>query len=88
MIGVMQAMIDLDCPEELLLGLHVSAEEFRDEVKRRAAVALFREGRLSSGMAARWLRMPRVHFLLLAMQNGGELLADTQDDLRRETALL
>lgn len=84
----MQATIDLDCPEEILLGLHVSAEEFRDEVKRRAAIALFREGRLSSGMAARWLNVPRAQFLLLAMQGGAELLADNQDDFRRETALL
>jgi predicted HTH domain antitoxin len=85
---VIQATIDLDCPEELLLGLHVSTEEFRDEVKVRAAVALFREGRVSSGLAARWLKMPRVKFLLLAMQTGGELLADTQDDFKREMALL
>jgi len=84
----MQATIELDCPEELLLGLHVSAEEFRDEVKLRAAVALFREGRISSRLAARWLKMPRVKFLLLAMQDGGELLADTQDDFKRELALL
>lgn len=84
----MHETIDLDCPRELLLGLHVSAEEFRDEVKHRAAVALFREGRVSSGLAARWLKMPRVKFLLVAMQEGGELLADTQDDFERETALL
>ena len=32
--------------------------------------------------------MPRVKFLLLAMQDGGELLADTQDDFKRELALL
>jgi predicted HTH domain antitoxin len=84
----MQESIELDCPEEMLLGLHVSAEEFRDEVKHRAAVALFREGRMSSGMAARWLKMPRVKFLLLAIGTGGELLADTQDDFGREMALL
>lgn len=84
----MQATIELDCPDELLLGLHVSAEEFRDEVKLRAAVALFREGRISSRLAARWLKMPRVKFLLLTMQDGGELLADTQDDFKRELALL
>jgi predicted HTH domain antitoxin len=84
----MRGTIELDCPEEMLLGLHVSAEEFREEVKLRAAVALFREGRMSSGMAARWLKVPRVKFLLLAMEQGGELLADTQDDFHRETALL
>ncbi|MBE7537168.1 MAG: UPF0175 family protein [Opitutaceae bacterium] len=84
----MQETIELDCPEELLLGLRVSAEQFRDEVKLRAAVALFRDGRLSSGLAARWLKMPRTRFLLIAMQEGGQLLADTQDDFRRETVLL
>ena len=49
---------------------------FTAPVKPRAAVALFREGRMSSGVAARWLKVPRVRFLLLAMEKVGELLAD------------
>jgi predicted HTH domain antitoxin len=80
----MRGAIELDCPEEMLLGLHLSAEEFRDEVKPRAAVALFREGRMSSGVAARWLKVPRVRFLLLAMEKVGELLADPRADFQRE----
>ena len=84
----MNATIDLDCPQELLLGLHLSAEGFREEVKARAAVALFREGRLSSGLAARWLGIPRTAFLFQAMRGGAELLDDTRDDLARESALL
>jgi predicted HTH domain antitoxin len=87
-LGVMQDTIVLDCPEEMLPGLHVNAGGFRDEVKRQAAFALFREGRLSSGMAARWLGIPRIRFLMLAMRAGAELAGDTQDDFNRELALL
>ena len=84
----MNAKIELDCPVEMLLGLHLSPEGFREEVKARAAVALFREGRLSSGLAARWLGIPRTAFLFQAMRGGAELLDDTRDDLARESALL
>lgn len=48
----MNAKIEFEFPQEMLLGLHLSAEELREEVKWRAAVALFREGRLASGVAA------------------------------------
>jgi hypothetical protein len=54
-----------------------------------AYIALFREGKLSSGMAARWLKMPRVHFLLKAMRDGdAALLENNEDDFVRETSLL
>ncbi|WP_408034110.1 UPF0175 family protein [Thiorhodovibrio winogradskyi] len=66
----------------------MNSRELADRVQRDAAMALFREGRLSSGLAAQWLGMPRVHFLLMAMAAGAELLEDTEEDFRRETALL
>lgn len=85
----MQNIIKIDCPPEILLGLHLDANQFAEMVKLETAIALFREGKLSSGMAARWLKMPRVYFLLKAMQEGGAtLLEDSDDDFSRETALL
>lgn len=84
----MKNQIQLDCPQELLLSLHMNAEDFAVLIKQQAAVTLFKEGKISSGMAARWLGMPRVTFLLKAMDSGAELLDDSEDDLRRETALL
>lgn len=80
--------IEIACPPEVLLSLHMNAQELAERVQRDAAIALFREGRLSSGLAAQWLGIPRVHFLLLAMEAGAELLTDNDDDFRRETALL
>lgn len=85
----MNHTIEIDCPPEILMGLHLDVKKFADLIKLQSATALFREGKLSSGMAARWCGLPRVHFLLQAMQSGGaSLLDDTDDDFARETALL
>ena len=85
----MKHTIDIDCPPEILMGLHLDAKRFAELVKLQSATALFRDGKLSSGMAARWCGLPRVHFLLQAMQLGGaRLLDDNDDDFSRETALL
>ena len=85
----MKNTIEIDCPPEILMGLHLDAKQFGDLIKLQAATALFKEGKLSSGMAARWCAMPRVHFLMHAMQStGATLLDDTEGDSTRETALL
>jgi hypothetical protein len=85
----MQNTIEIECPREILLGLHLDAAQFADLVKEETAIALFREGRLSSGMASSWLGIPRAHFLLKAMRTGGaNLLENNADDFLRETSLL
>ena len=85
----MQSTLQIKCPREILLGLHLDADQFADLVKEEAAMALFREGRLPSGMAANWLGIPRAHCLLKGMQPGGaNLLEDNDDDFPREISLL
>lgn len=84
-----EKLIEFECPQEILLGLHLSAREFGDLVKRQSAIALFREGKLTSGMAARWLGMSRIQFLLNAMQQSDvTLLHDDSEDFAREISLL
>jgi len=56
-----------------------------DEIDLR--YGLFREGSISSGVAARWLGVPRAHFPMDAMRHGATLLDDSDDDFRRETSL-
>jgi hypothetical protein len=85
---LMKNTIEIECPPEILMGLHLDASRFAELIKLQSATALFREGKLSSGMAARWCGVPRVHFLLQAMQAGAVLLDDNEDDFARETALL
>lgn len=83
----MRNVVEIECPPELLIGLHTNAEQFAERVKREAAYNLFRDGAISSGSAANWLGMPRVTFLLDAMRHGATLLDDSADDFRRETSL-
>jgi len=84
----MKRTIEIDCPPELLIGLHLNAEDMADYIKRQAAINFFKEGRLSSGSAAAWLGIPRVAFLRLAWDAGAVLLEDSQDDFDRERSLL
>lgn len=80
-------MSEAGCIQPTLIGLHTNAEQFAERIKREAAYGLFREGTISSGVAARWLGVPRAHFLLDAMRHGAALLDDSGDDFRRETGL-
>ena len=49
-------------------------------------VYLFKDGKISSGMASSWLNIPRIKFLLKAFDAGAVLMEDNEDDFRRETA--
>ncbi len=84
----MENVIKIECPEELLIGLHLDAEQFAGLMKQEVAISLFKEGKISSGMASKWLRIPRVQFLLKAIEAGAVLLDNNEDDFRRETSLL
>lgn len=88
MSTTIQNTISITCPQEILLGLHMDAQQFAALLKEQSAIALFKEGRLSSGIAANWLGVPRAYFLLKVMHEGAALLEDSADDYRRETALL
>lgn len=83
----MQNVIEIECPSELLIGLNANAEDMAQLVRREAAFGLFRDGRISSGVASRWIGVPRVTFLMDAMRQGIVLLEDSDDDFRRESQL-
>jgi predicted HTH domain antitoxin len=80
--------ITIDCPREVLLELHVSEEELANLMTVTAAMELFRMGRLSSGLAARWAGQERMPFLMKAMERGASLLDQGEADFRRETSLI
>lgn len=84
----MQNTISIECPTELLLSLQTNVETFAEFMKIQAAISLFKEGKISSGMAAQWLNMPKIIFLFKAMEAGAVLLENSQDDFNREIALL
>ncbi|MBT4288392.1 MAG: hypothetical protein HOD92_13780 [Deltaproteobacteria bacterium] len=57
-------------------------------VKLEAAINLFKNGKISSGLAAKWLDLPRVTFLMKAMDEGACLLDNSSDDFKREISQL
>ena len=83
----MTTTLEIECPSEILLGLREEPGHFARVIQELAALALFKEGKLTSGMAASWLGIPRVQFLLLAMRAGCELLSDSPAEFSRETAI-
>ena len=85
---VTASTITIDCPSEVLLELQVNAEELADLMTVTAAIELFRRGRLSSGLAARWAGQERMPFLMKAMEQGASLLDQGEADFRRETSLM
>ena len=80
----MQTSGAIDVPEEVLFGTQMSAEGIGERAKIETALALYREGRLSSGLAAKWVGESRANFLLRASAAGIPLLSDTRDDFERE----
>jgi len=84
----MQKTISIECPVELLLGLRLNVETLGELMKTQTAISLFKEGKISSGLAAQWLKIPRITFLFKAMEAGAVLLEDSQDDFNREKSLL
>jgi len=78
--------ITIDCPDELLIGLHFDSEQFADFIKVETAVSLFKDGKISSGMVSSWLNVSRVKFLMKAFDAGAAFMDDNEDDFRRETA--
>jgi hypothetical protein len=84
----MRNTVQIQCPTELLVSLQINSETFAEMLKLQTAIALFKQGRISSGMASRWLETSRVSFLMQAMEAGAELLENSQDDFEREMALL
>ena len=84
----MSTHVEIEYLPEVLLELHTTPEELARLLKEKCASALFREGRISSGLAARWTGLPRAQFLMQAMREGAVIGTDSADEVRRETALL
>ncbi len=80
--------VTVDCPPEVMLELHADAAAMAVMLKEKASFSLFKEGRISSGLAARWLGVSRPEFLFRAMQDGATLMTNGEDELRRELSVL
>ncbi len=78
------SQITIDCPDELLVALSATPQQFEQEARLVLAAKLFEMGRLSSGRAARLAGMDRVTFLLSLQRVGVPALALDPQDLESE----
>ena len=78
----------VDVPQESLLALKITRDEFAGSLRMAAAMKYYEMGRLSSGAAARLAGVPRVVFLARLADYGIDTFRLTEDELRREARLV
>lgn len=80
------ASLSIELPESLLLTSGQSRDEFVHEARLLLLARLFEMGRVSSGVAAEILGIPRAEFLLTVGRMGIPVIQLDEEDLRRELA--
>ena len=78
----------VDVPQESLLALKITRDEFADSLRMAAAMKFYEMGRLSSGAAARLAGVPRVVFLAYLADYGIDTFRLSEDELRSESRLV
>jgi predicted HTH domain antitoxin len=76
----------LEIPEEVLISLKESPQEFSKDILILAAVKLYELGKLSSGRAAQMAGVSRVSFLQLLARYNVPIFDLTEEELKQDMA--
>jgi predicted HTH domain antitoxin len=74
----------LDIPEEILISLKETTQEFSKDILMLAAVKLFELGKLSSGRAAQLAGMSRISFLQTLARYKVPIFDLTEEELKQD----
>lgn len=76
--------IEIEFPEELLLNLKQSGEEFKKEVKLTMAIELYKKGKLSLGKAAELSGFSKIGFIDMLNFRGEPVFNYTESEIESE----
>ena len=75
------SQVTLSIPDELLLALKATPDEFASRLRFAASVKLYEMGQLSSGAAAQLAGVPKPHFLSRLAEYGVDTFDLTEEEL-------
>ena len=75
------SQVTLSIPDELLLALKTTPDEFASRVRFAASVKLYEMGQLSSGAAAQLAGVPKPYFLSRLAEYGVDTFDLTEEEL-------
>ncbi|MBI5180990.1 MAG: UPF0175 family protein [Nitrospirae bacterium] len=78
--------LELEVPEEILVSLKESSQEFSKDLLMLAAVKLYELGKLSSGRAAQLAGISRVSFLQSLSRYNVFIFDLTEEELKQDMA--
>ena len=81
------SQITIDIPEQSLLALNQTPEQFSEALRMAAAVKFYELGQLSSGAAAELAGVPKPVFLLRLADYGVDNFNYDAESLKQETRL-
>jgi len=80
----MNRQIEISYPETLAFSLKMRTKEFEREIKIISLVKLYELGKISSGIAAKILNIPRLDFLQLLSQYNVSYISTTIEELESD----
>ncbi len=83
----MKQLISINYPESLALSLKMNNQEFENEMKTISLIKLYELGKISSGFAAKLLKLNRIEFLdLLEKYNVSYFPKGLENELESDLA--